>query len=375
MKIAHIANFYTEQSGGIKTVVAQLGSRYQKLGHEFTLIVPGESFGVEKMPFGTKISLPSIPLPFTGGYRMIRSRKEVKNLLTVITPCRIEVSDRLNLSSIGRWAKSRGIHSIVFSHESLEALVTRFLRLRPLARLVRWHNIKLANSFNVVVATSNFAAQEFETAKVDNLRRISLGVDLENFHPSARDNSLRKELLAGEELLLVHCGRLSHEKNPGLSLEVLKALRESGVKARLIYLGMGPLYKTLRTRALGLPITFLGYVANRKKVASILASADVVLTPGPHETFCLAALESLACGSPVIASNRSAVGEFFAGVDGALTGQTCSENPTDWVMAIRALTADPNTRTNCRKRAEAYSWQKTISELLATAHDSNELVA
>ena len=375
MKIAHIANFYTEQSGGIKTVVAQLGSRYQKLGHEFTLIVPGERFSVEKLPFGTKITLPSIPLPFTGGYRIIRSTKEVKNLLTVITPCRIEVSDRLTLTSIGRWAKSRGIHAIVFSHESLEALVTRFLKLRSLAKLVRWHNIKLAKSFNVVVATSNFAAKEFENAEVENLRQISLGVDLENFHPSARDNTLRKDLLAGEKLLVVHCGRLSHEKNPGFSLEVLKALLDAGVKARLIYLGMGPLYKTLRARAIGLPITFLGYVANRKKVASILASADVVLAPGPHETFCLAALESLACGSPVIASNRSAVGEFFAGVHGELMGRACSEDPTEWVMAIKALTADPNTRTMCRKRAEAYSWQKTISELLATDHVTRELVA
>ncbi|MCX7283667.1 MAG: LysR substrate-binding domain-containing protein, partial [Novosphingobium sp.] len=40
----------------------------------------------------------------------------------------------------------------------------------------------------------------------------------------------------------------------------------------------------------------------------ILASADVSLAPGPIETFCLAALESLAAGTPVVASNTSAVG-------------------------------------------------------------------
>jgi len=43
-----------------------------------------------------------------------------------------------------------------------------------------------------------------------------------------------------------------------------------------------------------LPVDFTGYIGCRDTVAGILASADVALAPGPHETFGLAALEALA---------------------------------------------------------------------------------
>jgi alpha-1,6-mannosyltransferase len=177
---------------------------------------------------------------------------------------------------------------------------------------------------------------------------------------------LRRNLLAGDEILIVHCGRLSIEKNPDVSLNTLIELRKRGVKARLVFIGMGPLFNRLKKRSAGHPVTFLGYILGPIKVATILASADVVIAPGPHETFCLAALEALACGTPVVASSKSAVGELLSDKAGLPTGRVCSDEITVWADATVELARQPGLRSRCRSQAERFSWNNTIKELLNT---------
>jgi glycosyltransferase involved in cell wall biosynthesis len=88
---------------------------------------------------------------------------------------------------------------------------------------------------------------------------IPLGVDLINFHPRNRDESLRTELLKGADILLVHCGRLSPEKKPERSMQALELLLQQGINAHLVYVGIGPLQKKLMQESKNLPVTFLGY--------------------------------------------------------------------------------------------------------------------
>ena len=71
-------------------------------------------------------------------------------------------------------------------------------------------------------------------------------------------------------------------------------------------------------RPRGYPIDFTGFISDRHAVAGLLASADVTLAPGPHETFGLAALESLACGTPAVVSRTSALTEIITPDSGAL---------------------------------------------------------
>ena len=77
MRIIHIANFYGPKSGGIKTTLHNLGSGYTAEGHEFIYVVPGKKFGREETTHGACISLPSWQIPFSGGYRVIRSTYRV----------------------------------------------------------------------------------------------------------------------------------------------------------------------------------------------------------------------------------------------------------------------------------------------------------
>lgn len=374
MRIVHVANFYGPSSGGIKTTLHELGRGYLKYGHEFIYIVPGPRYLKEQTPFGLKISLPSITLPASGGYQIIRSNKQLINLLEFLNPDRLEVSDRFTLFKVGKWAKQHKVSSVVFSHETLNGLVQKFAPLLPASlrnKFVNWHNRKLATTFDYVIATTEFAGAEFVRIGVSNLRKVALGVDLVGFNPANRDFKLRKELMKGAEFLLVHCGRMSPEKEPARSVQAMAELINQGVNARLIIIGGGSMWNKIRKQSHGLPIEMLGYIASRQKVAKYLAAADIAIAPGPLETFCLSALESLASGTPVVASKSSAVGEILNVNSIKPAGAVASDNGIAFAEEIIKLLGKGNLRKVARTEAEKYSWANTIDAMLEI-HDAKK---
>jgi alpha-1,6-mannosyltransferase len=378
MRIVHIANFYGPKSGGIRTTLHELGSGYISRGHEFTYVVPGIGFFCEETPFGRKITVPSIVLPFSGGYRIIRNNKDIKKLLITLKPDALEVSDRFTLSKVGLWAKKRNIHTVVFSHETLSGLTKSTFKVN-LKKFVNWHNARLASRFHNVITTTTFAAREFEEISTKNLVHVPLGVDLQTFSPKHRSEELREELLKGADVLLLHCGRMSREKNPQNSILALRELRDRGVNARLVYVGMGPMFKSLKEQAKDLPVTFLGYIVDRDMLAQIIASADVSIAPGPIETFCLAALESLASGTPVVASSTSAVGEFLLLDTAEPVGAVANNNPTAFADAITKILqlrrTQPNLPQMCHQQAENYPWSSTLMMMLRLHGAGREVTA
>jgi len=296
---------------------------------------------------------------------VIRNNRELKKIIASLNPDAIEISDRFTLRGIGLWAKREGIPTVVFSHETLRGLAKRFLpSWLPLNSLVDWHNRRLSRSFDHVVATTEFAAKEFRELDTPNIVKIPLGVDLETFTPANRSLRLRSELLKGSQLLLVHCGRLSPEKEPQRSIEAVEKLLADGVDARLVIIGNGPLWSKLRERSAGLPVDMLGYVADRKKVSAILASADISLAPGPLETFCLSALESLASGTPVVASESSAVGEFLRHTEKNPAGAIAADNGSAFAAAIESLAFRPALRKVARTSAERLPWDSTVTTMM-----------
>jgi len=179
---------------------------------------------------------------------------------------------------------------------------------------------------------------------------------------------LRVELLKGADVLILHCGRMSKEKNPQNSILALKELLAAGVNARLVFVGMGPMFKSLKAISKDLPVTFMGYIVDRKMLGEIIASADVSIAPGPIETFCLAALESLASGTPVVASATSAVGEFLLLDSREPVGAVAENDPKSFAAAIQKVlaysAADRAMPIRCQHQAENYPWSSTLMMML-----------
>ncbi|MFI9275151.1 glycosyltransferase [Kitasatospora sp. NPDC052896] len=367
--IVRLANFVTPVSGGLRTALRHLGAGYLAAGHRPVLIVPGPRRRDELTDQGRVITLPGRPLPGSGGYRLLADRHAVAAELAALAPDRLEVSDRTTLRWTGSWATRRGIPAAMVSHESATGLLRTHGVPSPVARaLADRLNSRTARCYDTVVCTTAWAAAEFRRLGVRNLVRAPLGVDLALLHPDRRDPAVRARYASPDRTLLVLCSRLSAEKRPGLALDALAELRACGHRAALVVAGTGPLRERLEARArrAGLPVRFLGYVSERRELAGLLASADVVLAPGPVETFGLAALEALACGTPVVVSRSSAL----PGIAGP-AGMAAEDSGAGLAAAVLALLArpEPQRRATARARAEGYGWPAAVAAFLAV-HES-----
>lgn len=364
MRIVQLANFYGPRSGGLRTALHHLGAGYAGRGHEVALVVPGPRAADELLASGIRrITVAAPRLPGTGGYRAVDPWR-IQRLLDRLRPDAIEVSDRLTLRGLGTWASRRGVASVVVSHERLDRLLTQFLLPAPLARRVAdGANARMAADYDTVVCTTAFARAEFDRIGALNVAQVPLGVDLATFSPAHRDVGLRTSLVGPADTLLVHCGRLSPEKHPERSVDTVAALRDAGHRVRLVVAGDGPRRAALERRSAGLPVTFLGFVRDRSRLARLLASADVALAPGPHETFGLSALESLASGTPAVVSASSALPEIVG-----RSGAAALDSPGAFAVGVTTLLAadEGARRAAARARAEQFGWPASVESMLAT---------
>ncbi|MFB7474493.1 glycosyltransferase [Kitasatospora sp. NPDC056184] len=376
LRIVRVANFVSPVSGGLRTALRHLGAGYRAAGHTPVLVVPGERRAAEEEEQGLVVTLPGPVVPGSGGYRLLTDRRAVAAELERLAPDRLEVSDRTTLRWTGAWARRHGVRAAMVSHESAVGVLRTWGVPGPVADAAANRlNSRTSRSYDTVICTTDWAAAEFRRLGVRNLARAPLGVDLAALCPrSAADRAAeRARYAAPGQVLLVLCSRLAPEKRPALALDALSALRSAGVDAVLAVAGTGPLRSRLAARAARerLPVHLLGHLAGRAAVARLLGCADAVLAPGPVETFGLAALEALACGTPVAVHRGSALPELIgtAGVAAEPTG-------AGFAVAVRELLArpEPARRAAARAQAERYGWPMAVAAFLA-AHGAAPVTA
>ncbi|MYX97785.1 glycosyltransferase [Streptomyces sp. SID486] len=372
LRMVRLANFVAPASGGLRTALRELGKGFRAAGHDPVLIVPGERHTDRDTEQGRVITLPGPLLPGTGGYRVLTDKRRLAALLEELAPDRLEVSDRTTLRWTGRWARRARVPAVMVSHETADGVLRTWgLPERLARRTADSLNTRTAHVYSRVVCTTEYAEREFVRIGARNVVRAPLGVDLTERHPALRDPGLRARHARADEALLVMASRLSVEKRPGTALDALEALLRRRRRAVLVVAGDGPLRARLehRARERGLPVTFLGHVTDRTALGALQASADVCLAPGPAETFGLAALEAMACGTPVVASASSALPEVIGSA-----GATAAGTGTAFADAVEELLdrGEPERRDAARARAECFGWGAAVEAFLA-AHDAEVL--
>jgi alpha-1,6-mannosyltransferase len=368
MRIVQLANFYHERSGGLRTAVDAFAAGYVAAGHDVALVVPGPSTGVTTIGDRTAITIRSPRLPGSGGYRTIVDRRAVRDVLARLRPDVIELSDRTTLARI----VVRDDHAapiVLFSHERLDLAVGRRVpgTSGPTHVVDAWTKRLLAR-VDVAVCASEFAGAELDALSPRPVRRVPLGVDLDAFSPWNPPVADAPSWSAGSHHRAVCVGRLSPEKHVRDSIAAIHQLVRSGRLTELLVVGDGPQRGELERLAAGLPVRFAGHVGDRAVVADVLRRADVAIVPSPAETFGLAALEALACGTPVVAAANGAVGELV--VPGA--GVVARPGVNGLAAAIATVfEGDRDERRRAaRARAEEFSWARAVQGMLACHRDA-----
>ena len=189
-----------------------------------------------------------------------------------------------------------------------------------------------------------------------------IGVDVEGIAGRSAPSHRRE---GGREPIVLHVARLVEIKGTRYLLEAFARVIASGVDARLVVIGDGPLRSRLEAYARSLGVceraTFLGTLPNsivldRLRDAAVLALPSVTIASGAVEGLGLVLLEAAAAGVPAVATRHGGIPE--AVVDGQ-TGVLIEERDVDALAdALRTLLTNEGERAAMGAAARDYVARK-----------------
>lgn len=167
---------------------------------------------------------------------------------------------------------------------------------------------------------------------------------------------------------ILYVGSFDRRKNVASLVNAYARLRGSRIDHELVLAGgKGYEYKSIAKQveelSLGDRVVFLGFVP-RQHLPYLYNMADLFVFPSLYEGFGLPVLEAMACGVPVIASNRTSLPEVV-GDAGILVNP---ENPEELVSAMSKVLGDSELgATLSRKgieRARLFSWEEAARKVI-----------
>jgi glycosyltransferase involved in cell wall biosynthesis len=116
----------------------------------------------------------------------------------------------------------------------------------------------------------------------------------------------------------------------------------------------------------GMEITNLGFIQSDFLLPLVYSAADLTIVPSKKESFSLVTLESIACGTPVIAFDNSGPSEI---IEHKISGYLAElNNLDDFISGVEFILNTINTQNslnnNCIKRAANYDYSKIIKKIL-----------
>lgn len=222
-------------------------------------------------------------------------------------------------------------------------------------RLIQWTASRASASISVCRALSD-SLRELG-ADPARLRVLRNGVDLERFRPLDREK-VRNDLGIAARPTLLSVGYLIERKGHHLVIEALAQLP----RHQLLIVGGGPERMALESLAARLGVDdrvrFVGAVPQHL-LPSYYSAADVLVLASSREGWANVLLESMACGTPVVATSIWGTPEVVAD---PVAGRLSSErNAAALSAAIIDLSSAMPSRSQVRRYAERFSWSETTN--------------
>lgn len=360
VKVAIVTECFIPSWNGVTNSVLRVVDHLQVTGHEVMVLAPGagpttcgrgDRTPVHRLPAVTLPAFRNLPigLPSTMVARQLEDFEP--DVLHLAAPVIVG-------ETAARAAQRLAVPALAVYQTDLAGFARRY-GLGVTSSLT-WSWLRhVHNLADLTLAPSSAAEWDLIRHGISPVARWSRGVDLERWHPRQRSVALRRGLLGTRGRLLVgYAGRLAPEKRLGL-LEHLRGL--PGVE--VVVIGDGPSRASLERR---LPwCRFLGYQSG-DELARTVASLDVFIHTGPHETFCQAIQEALAAGVPVVAPASGGPLDLIQhGHNGWLYP---AESPELMRSAVALLAGDPALRRSMGEAARASvahrSWRAIGDELV-----------
>ncbi len=195
----------------------------------------------------------------------------------------------------------------------------------------------------------------FKTYRIQVIRN---GIDLNVFHPYEEKELQRireaYQLPPDRKIVLGVAGIWEKRKGLGTLIELRKMLSTEYI---IVLVGLSP--KQIRK----LPSGMIGIERTEKKeeLAMLYAAAHIFLNPSMEESFSLVTVEAMACGTPVIALDTSAVKELVDEQSGIILHENHAQA---FAHAVQELERIYPNRSVIAEGAKRYGKEKMVQEIL-----------
>jgi glycosyltransferase involved in cell wall biosynthesis len=356
-----ISDVYFPRVNGVSTSIATFRRILGELGHRTCLIAPDYGIGSDDDP--DIIRIPSRHLMLDPEDRMLRMhyildmdadlRVHDFDLIHIQTPfiahrAGVELAKRLELPVVETY------HT--YFEEYLFHYIP-FLPRRLMRSLARWFTRRQCNRMHAVAVPSLPMLDVLKGYGVSTpLIVVATGIEMHSMQDCDRERFFAKNAIDPERPVLVHVGRVAHEKNIGFLLAVLTEVREAIPDVMLVIAGDGPARESLvqTTAKLGLQknVCFIGYLRRGPDLWDCFCAGDAFVFASSTETQGLVLLEAMALGVPVVSTAVLGTKDILDAGRGALVADATVNDFSGKV--IRILT-DMSLRTRLAAEARDYA--------------------
>ena len=377
MKVCDLTQFYSPFSGGVKRYLEEKRKYANALGHEHLLIVPGQKTEKIETP-GSKTFLIGSPLVSrTSRYRALLNLNAVEEVLARENPDVIESSDPYQVAwkAIASGEALRiPVVGFYHSHFPEAYLRTTMKYLGETATNVMMEVAKnyvrnLYNHFRKTFVPSTGLAQVLSDWGVENIVLSELGVDTEVFNRAPDKFATRIEFdIPKNRIVLLYVGRLAPEKNVKTLFQAFDLLHaEAPGRFHLFVVGDG-YYRDdqIELQKETAAVTWLRYSSDQRMLARIYRTADLFVHPGVQETFGLVALESQACGTPVVGIRGSYMDRIIFADQSHWAEENSPESLAAAIRAMSEIDLEAAGIEASRRVIQRYPWRKVFERMFNT---------
>ena len=356
MKIAMVAGVTPSASkaGGIRSYVLGLGAAMSTLGHDVLLVGSGNenreqlAAGVKYWSLGLKSDSSSLRFLYTL-FRRAKHLPIADHVLHVQRPDDL-VPFMVRGDVEGKFVTVHGLPQPGIKERHGSAVSAAYKFLESVA-------FRTADRTIVLDSVTHRELRTRHPNAASRIVRSTGGVDLQKFRIRSRDEA--REALGLKNLPTVaYVGRLEIEKNVGLLIRALRHLPGT----QLLIAGGGSRLCDLQAAAAGNPaIRFLGPVPY-EMIPLVLSATDVVALPSLRESMPAICLESLACGTPVVATPVGALPDV---IQNGSTGFLSDTDEATFASNLAlALDRSGSMRTACRASVLRFGWDRVAQQVL-----------
>ena len=266
----------------------------------------------------------------------------------------------MHLPNVHKWTGQKNIPMFVTWHEVYGYSHWRKERNPIIGAFAAYYERRSTKMGDFIIAVSNHTKKRLLNLGVDQARIkvVVGGIDVAK---------IEETIPEGPESDLIYSTRLVPHKRVDLLLSGSRfASKKLERPISGVITGDGPLKKDLESLSykMGLNFEFTGWLEDPESVWGHMKNSKVMVHTSQREGFGFAALEAMACGIPVVATNddTTAVGEFISeGRNGYLV------DPDPEAVGegiVKALNNYQYMEKNCQMKANAFSWEKSGKNLV-----------